>query len=237
MLSKAYKEGAAAALEVYGVKEGSLKDYAVDLGRTLKTMAIGQPSELLKGRALFRPGGLLHWENVFWPRTPHVGSRPVDPNLAGFKLHEPAGGFAAGTTVDKDVLKKLHEQGVTHAVTGPTWRHHLGVNASRLLQTGLPAYMLAQSAFSEGDPSEGRLSNILGSAGALAGSAYGGTALGALGQMALAPLGEAVGKRIGRVLGSRPNPPPPEPPRYGSPYGPGYPAQPPLPPYSPYPYR
>ena len=54
------------------------------------------------------------------------------------------------------------------------------------------------------DPREGTLSNVLGTAGSLAGMAYGFPALGALGAPILGGIGSRIGHGVGHLLGSRP---------------------------------
>lgn len=60
----------------------------------------------------------------------------------------------------------------------------------------------------QGDPNEGRLSNALSIAGGTLGSIYGNTALGMFGAPIVGALGAGAGKMVGRLLGSRPTPPP-----------------------------
>lgn len=61
MLSDAHARGVAEALEHFGVKSaGILRDAA--------RAVIGSPGRaFVEGPAAFRPGGTLHWSNVFWP--------------------------------------------------------------------------------------------------------------------------------------------------------------------------
>jgi hypothetical protein len=57
------------------------------------------------------------------------------------------------------------------------------------------------------DPNEGALSNVLGTAGSIAGSMYGYPALGMLGAPMLGNLGSQLGHGIGHALGSKPKDP------------------------------
>lgn len=54
------------------------------------------------------------------------------------------------------------------------------------------------------DPNEGALSNMLGTAGQVAGFSYGMPALGMLGAPMLAEAGRSVGRGVGHLLGSHP---------------------------------
>ena len=58
-----------------------------------------------------------------------------------------------------------------------------------------------------GDPNEGRLSNVLGTAGGALGTAYGLPAAGVLGGSMLGRAGTSLGHGFGHLLGSRPRPP------------------------------
>lgn len=60
-----------------------------------------------------------------------------------------------------------------------------------------------------GNPHEGRLTNALGSIGQAVGNAYGFPLGGLLGSGILSTVGRRVGTGLGRVLGSRSDPPPP----------------------------
>ena len=66
-----------------------------------------------------------------------------------------------------------------------------------------------------GDPNEGRLSNTLGALGGAAGFGFGFPAVGALGAPLLARAGTSLGKGIGHVLGSKPEPQQLDPLAYG----------------------
>jgi hypothetical protein len=57
------------------------------------------------------------------------------------------------------------------------------------------------------NPDEGTLSNVLGTAGSIAGTAYGFPALGMLGGPMLGQLGSRVGHGVGHLLGSKPHAP------------------------------
>ena len=88
---------------------------------------------------------------------------------------------------------------------------------SRLGQAGtvLSALPMLSALRGGGDPSEGRLSNVLGAAGGALGTAYGFPAAGVLGGSMLARAGTSLGHGLGHLLGSRPRPtaaaPPPDP--------------------------
>jgi hypothetical protein len=57
------------------------------------------------------------------------------------------------------------------------------------------------------DPHEGTLSNVLGTAGSIAGTMYGMPALGMLGAPVLSNIGSRIGHGIGHMLGSKPKEP------------------------------
>jgi hypothetical protein len=66
-----------------------------------------------------------------------------------------------------------------------------------------------------GDPNEGRLSNTLGALGGAAGMGFGIPAVGALGAPLLARAGSSLGKGVGHILGSSPEPQQLDPLTYG----------------------
>jgi len=66
-----------------------------------------------------------------------------------------------------------------------------------------------------GDPNEGRLSNTLSALGSAAGMGFGFSAVGALGAPLVARAGASLGKGVGRVFGSTPEPQQLDPLMYG----------------------
>lgn len=81
---------------------------------------------------------------------------------------------------------------------------------SRAFTVGLPAYEAYKGLKGEGDPREGRLSNVLGAIGSGAGWAFGQPIAGMLGAPVISGLGRSLGVGVGRLLGSRPQPQQPQ---------------------------
>ncbi len=168
MLREAHDAGVDDALRRFGLTKTAGPIPKPTFGKQLLQGLIGQPKQILsEGMGTFRPGGALHWKNVFWP---DMKGAPIQGALG------------------------------------------------RMFGTILPAYGVYKTIKGDfGDPNEGRLSNVLGALGGAVGGAYGYTGLGALGGSMLARGGEAIGRGLGRALGSHPTPPPAE-------YEPAYPS-------------
>lgn len=73
-----------------------------------------------------------------------------------------------------------------------------------LQRAGTLAIPMQMASSAHRDPHEGTLSNMLGTAGQIAGFSYGMPALGMLGAPLLGEMGRNVGRGVGHVLGSQP---------------------------------
>jgi hypothetical protein len=73
-----------------------------------------------------------------------------------------------------------------------------------LQRAGTLAIPMQLMSAAHSDPREGTLSNVLGTAGSIAGSMYGMPALGMLGAPLLGSVGSRIGRGIGHMLGSKP---------------------------------
>lgn len=96
---------------------------------------------------------------------------------------------------------------VTNPQTGK--KNLFGTWTGRTFQTILPAYAAYRALQGQGgDPQEGRLTNALSGLGGAIGGAYGFSGGGLLGSGLLSSVGAQAGKGVGRMLGSRAEPPP-----------------------------
>lgn len=89
------------------------------------------------------------------------------------------------------------------------WPKTQGLSGSQkimpwLQRAGTLAIPMQMMSAAHRDPNEGSLSNMLGTAGSIAGYSYGMPALGLLGAPVLGEIGSSVGHGIGHLLGSHP---------------------------------
>ena len=110
---------------------------------------------------------------------------------------EGPGAFRPGGMLSHENIWWPKTQGLTGAQKIMPWLQRAGTLA-------VP-FQLMSGAHS--NPNEGTLSNVLGTAGSIAGTMYGMPALGMLGGSALGNIGSRVGRGVGHLLGSKPEEP------------------------------
>ena len=175
-----HARGYAEALARYGVKQ------AFDW-RGAVSGAFGRPIEAvrqLRAGTAFQKGKLLDPHALLW------GSSPTAEQLAAIKPGNPASALSRGWASTRRGWMQAEP-----------W-------LNRAFTVGLPAYEAFQALKGKGDPNEGRLSNTLGALGSGLGWAFGQPIAGWVGAPYVSQLGRAIGVGAGRLLGSRPAPPP-----------------------------
>ncbi len=226
VLKEAYDAGANAALDRFGVKTAwgatDVMNKAKGWGGSLVRQMIGHPDKIIQeGKSTFGQGGVLHASNVFWPKSPVPGMKPMD-EAVGHHLVNPMGAHAAGTKVTPDMAKAFTAQGHHELNVNPNFMAKASPWLGRTFGTILPAYGAYKAITGKsGDPNESRLTNTLGAIGGGVGAAYGYSGLGALGGGIVAGAGARLGTGLGRMISRQPAMPQEQPQQYEQGYGQG----------------
>ncbi len=182
MLSDAYREGYDAAVRRFKTAAEEVPEPKPYFGQGAIESLIGRPVETAKqlsNNTAFHRGGILDPHTAFWGKGYEPPAKPL-----------PATAFARGP----------------REAFGKTFGHAMPW-VNRYFSIGAPAMEAYHAYKGEGDPSKGRLSNVLGAVGSGLGWGFGLAGGGLLGGQLAGEGGRALGQGIGHLLGSRPEPP------------------------------